>query len=31
LSKVKEILAEHESSMVKRIKENLGVDIRGNT
>ena len=31
LLEVKEILVEHEASVVKRIKENLGVDIRGNT
>jgi hypothetical protein len=29
LPEVKEILADHEASMVKRIKENLGADIQG--
>jgi hypothetical protein len=28
---VKEILTEFEASMIKKIKENLGVDIRGDT
>jgi hypothetical protein len=31
LPEVKEILVDHEASVVKRIKENLGVDIRGQT
>jgi hypothetical protein len=31
LPEVKEILTEHEASMARRMKENLGVDIRGNT
>ena len=31
LPEVKEILINHEASMARRIKENLGVDIRGNT
>ena len=30
LPEVKEILAKHEASVVHRIQENLGVDIRGN-
>jgi hypothetical protein len=31
LPEVKEILTEFEASMIKKIKENLGVDIRGDT
>jgi len=31
LPEVKEILINHEASMARRIKENLSVDIRGNT
>jgi hypothetical protein len=31
LPKVKEVLAEHEASIMKKIKQNLGVDIRGDT
>jgi hypothetical protein len=31
LPEVKEILTEYEASMIKKIKENLGVDIRGDT
>jgi hypothetical protein len=31
LPEVKEILTEHEASMARKMKENLGVDIRGNT
>ena len=29
LLEVKEILAEHEASMIRKIKDNLGVDIWG--
>jgi hypothetical protein len=28
---VKEVLTEHEPSTARRIKENLGIDIKGNT
>jgi hypothetical protein len=31
LLEVKEVLAEHEASIMKKIKQNLGVDIRGDT
>ena len=31
LPEVKEVLAEHEASIIRTIKENLGIDIRGDT
>ena len=31
LLEVKEVLAEHEASIIRTIKENLGIDIRGDT
>jgi hypothetical protein len=31
LLELKEVLVEHEASIIRKIKDNLGVDIRGHT